>query len=163
MIVERLSCLVSSPRDSSRFDEGDNEDDDGADDNEEPVRAFVNDAGQPLLHFLGVDDDGMCELAEFVRSQEYTRDDGFSDFAAAFFIPERTNKTYPSGTAIITLRGLTVSGLDHDSNAAIGERARGTYSGPRKRWVLFKVNSWHLIMPTFSKCPTNTNSRLRQL
>jgi hypothetical protein len=83
MTVERLSCLVSSPRDSSRFDEEDNEDDDGADDNEEPVRAFVNDAGQPLLHFFGVDDDGMCKLAEFARSQEYARVGGFSGFAAA--------------------------------------------------------------------------------
>jgi hypothetical protein len=74
-------------------------------------------------------------------------------------IPERANETYPSGTlAIITLRGLTFFGLDHDSNTASGERARGNYSGPRKRWVLFKVNSWHLIVPTFSKCPTNTNS-----
>ena len=51
---------------------------------EEYVRIFVNDARQPL-DFCGADDNGMCELQEFVRSQEYARNDGFGDFAACAY------------------------------------------------------------------------------
>ena len=57
-------------------------DDEGEEDEkEEYVRIFVNDARQPL-DFCGADDNGMCKLQEFVRSQEYARNDGFGDFAA---------------------------------------------------------------------------------
>jgi len=56
---------------------------DGADydreDNEEYVRILVNDARQPL-EFCGAGKDGMCKLNEFIKSQEYARNDGFGDF-----------------------------------------------------------------------------------
>ena len=48
-------------------------------DEEEYVRIFVNDARQPL-EFCGAGKDGMCKLEEFVKSQEYARNDGFGDF-----------------------------------------------------------------------------------
>ena len=50
----------------------------------EYVRIFVNDARQPL-HFCGAGGDGMCELEEFLRSQEYARNDGFGDFAECVY------------------------------------------------------------------------------
>ena len=98
MTVERLSCPVHSLRSSSKSasarrrkwtirHEGEDEDEDSEDreeEKEEYVRVFVNDARQPL-HFCGADGDGMCRLEEFVRSQEYARNDGFGDFAACTY------------------------------------------------------------------------------
>lgn len=46
---------------------------------EEYVRIFVNDVRQPL-DFCGAGEDGMCKLCDFVKSQEYARNDGFGDF-----------------------------------------------------------------------------------
>ena len=53
--------------------------DEGAEDEDEYVRIFVNDVRQPL-EFCGADEDGMCKLKQFVNSQEYARNDGFGDF-----------------------------------------------------------------------------------
>ena len=97
MTVERLSCpvthssraLKSRPirwwewvalhgRDGEGEGEGEEEE------KEDNVRIFVNDARQPL-HFCGAGDDGMCKLEEFLRSQEYARNDGFDDFAACAY------------------------------------------------------------------------------
>ena len=64
------------------------EDDEGESEGEgkeEYVRIFVNDAKQPL-HFCGAGDDGMCKLEEFLKSQEYARNDGFDDFAACAYV-----------------------------------------------------------------------------
>ncbi|PFH48993.1 hypothetical protein AMATHDRAFT_148650 [Amanita thiersii Skay4041] len=48
----------------------------------EYVRIFVNDALQPLA-FCGADEeDGMCELNKFVKSQRYARHDGEGDWEA---------------------------------------------------------------------------------
>ena len=87
MVIERLSCPAYPSLGASRTrsmgsrwmarHEGD-EDEEAS---EEYVRIFVNDARQPL-YFCGAGDDGMCKLGEFVRSQEYARNDGFGDFAA---------------------------------------------------------------------------------
>ena len=64
------------------------DDEDGDEEGEEEyVRIFVNDAKQPL-HFCGADSSGMCRLEEFVRSQEYARNDGFGDFAACAYTGE---------------------------------------------------------------------------
>ena len=52
---------------------------DDREDKEEYVRIFVNDARQPL-EFCGAGEDDMCKLDEFVKSQEYARNDGFGDF-----------------------------------------------------------------------------------
>ena len=95
MTVERISCSTNSPpagasrSRSMRWwkwiarHEGDDdeEEDKKGEENEEYVRVFVNDARQPL-HFCGAGSDGMCKLREFLRSQEYARNDGFGDFAA---------------------------------------------------------------------------------
>ena len=43
------------------------------------VRIFVNDVRQPL-EFCGAGEDGMCKLDDFVKSQEYARNDGFGEF-----------------------------------------------------------------------------------
>jgi hypothetical protein len=87
MTVEKLSCTARhssrpfGPRESVTRSEGDEGE-------EEYVRIFVNDAKQPL-HFCGADSGGMCRLEEFVRSQEYARNDGFGDFAACAYTGER--------------------------------------------------------------------------
>jgi len=47
------------------------------------VRILVNDAVQPLL-FCGGDENGLCELSAFVKSQEYSRADGQGDFEKCF-------------------------------------------------------------------------------
>lgn len=65
-------------------DDIDNSDGSEERENEEYVRVFVNDARQPL-NFCGGDVDEMCKLEEFVRSQEYARNDGFGDFAACAY------------------------------------------------------------------------------
>ena len=95
MTVERLSCPVHS-RDSSWSSSTrwwkwmtlreDKEDDDGDEEQEKEkyVRVFVNDAKQSL-DFCGAGGDGMCRLEEFVRSQEYARNDGFGDFAGCAY------------------------------------------------------------------------------
>lgn len=85
MIVERLSCparpqsLVAPTRSrpiswwkwmTTGYDRQPQE---------EYVRIFVNDVIQPL-EFCGAGEDGMCKLADFVKSQEYARNDGFGDF-----------------------------------------------------------------------------------
>jgi len=70
MTVERLSCPAHQRRDEEE--------------REEYVRIFVNDARQPL-RFCGAGGDGMCKLEEFLRSQEYARNDGFGDFAACSY------------------------------------------------------------------------------
>lgn len=75
--VERLFCSAYSPR-WWKWTTRDEEE------KEEYVRIFVNDARQPL-HFCGADGDGMCKLEEFVRSQEYARNDGFGDFDACAY------------------------------------------------------------------------------
>ena len=59
-------------------------DEDEGEEGEEYVRVFVNDARQSL-HFCGADHDGMCKLEEFLRSQEYARNDGFGDFDACAY------------------------------------------------------------------------------
>ena len=90
LTVERLSCPVHSPRNPSGPDSKELRDwvirreDDEDGEKEEYVRVFVNDAKQPL-HFCGPHGDGMCRLEEFVRSQEYARNDGFGDFAACAY------------------------------------------------------------------------------
>ena len=97
MTVERLSCSAHSPpRHPSRSSStrwwkwttrhGDDEDDDEDEEKEkgEYVRVFVNDARQPL-RFCGAGGDGMCKLEEFVRSQEYARNDGLGDFSACAY------------------------------------------------------------------------------
>ena len=87
MTIERLSCspylqsLVTSRSRPMRWwnwmtSDWDNY---GREDKEEYVRIFVNDARQPL-EFCGAGEDGMCRLEEFVKSQEYARNDGFGDF-----------------------------------------------------------------------------------
>lgn len=95
MTVERLSC-TARPRHSSRPSTGlresvtrDEDGDDGDEEGEEGeyVRVFVNDAKQSL-RFCGADNSGMCRLEEFVRSQEYARNDGFGDFAACTYTGE---------------------------------------------------------------------------
>lgn len=53
--------------------------DDTPEPEEEYVRIFVNDARQPL-EFCGAGEDGMCEIGDFVNSQEYARNDAFGDF-----------------------------------------------------------------------------------
>lgn len=60
---------------------GDDENNDEEEEKEEYVKVFVNGARQSL-HFCGADDDGKCKLEEFVKSQEYARNDGFGDFVA---------------------------------------------------------------------------------
>ena len=47
------------------------------------VRILVNDAIQPL-EFCGADEDGMCALDDFVRSQAYARNGGEGDFEKCF-------------------------------------------------------------------------------
>lgn len=91
MTIERLSCSVHSPQNSSRSSSMKKwrwvvrrEDDEGDEEKGEYVRVFVNDARQPL-HFCGAGEDGMCRLEEFVRSQKYARNDGFGDFAACAY------------------------------------------------------------------------------
>ena len=83
MTVERLSCTVrplslaatrSRPMKWWSWMAGDDRED-----KEEYVRIFVNDARQPL-EFCGAGEDDMCKLDEFVKSQEYARNDGFGDF-----------------------------------------------------------------------------------
>lgn len=88
MTVERLSCSSYSPSlAASRSrpmrwwnlmtgDQQANHDDEHK---EEYVRIFVDDARQPL-EFCGAGKDSMCKLKEFVKSQEYARNDGFGDF-----------------------------------------------------------------------------------
>lgn len=93
MTVEKLFCPSQSARNPSRSSskrwwkwmprDGDGEGDD-QEEREEYVRVFVNDARQPL-HFCGADGDGMCKLVEFVRSQEYARNDGSGDFDACAY------------------------------------------------------------------------------
>jgi hypothetical protein len=87
MTVERLSCSAYSPSPAAsrsrpmrwwNWMTGDEGVDD-YEDKEEYVRIFVNDVRQPL-EFCGAGKDGMCKLEEFVRSQEYARNDGFGDF-----------------------------------------------------------------------------------
>ena len=87
MTVERLSCsayLPSLADSKSRpmrwwnWMAGDGADYD-REDKEEYVRIFVDDARQPL-EFCGAGVDGMCKLEDFVKSQEYARNDGFGDF-----------------------------------------------------------------------------------
>lgn len=87
MTVERLSCSayplsLAAPRSrpmkwwnwmSGGGADYDNEE------KEEYVRIFVNDARQPL-EFCGAGEDGMCKLEDFIKSQEYARNDGFGDF-----------------------------------------------------------------------------------
>ena len=85
MTVERLSCTAQpySPAASRSqpmkwwnwmtTDEGTDQT------KEEYVRIFVNDVRQPL-DFCGAGEDGMCKLCDFVKSQEYARNDGFGDF-----------------------------------------------------------------------------------
>ena len=87
LIVERLSCSAHSPPlaasrsrpmgwwswmtgERAYYDHKGKE---------EYVRIFVNDARQPL-EFCNAGEDGMCKLEEFVKSQEYARNDGFGDF-----------------------------------------------------------------------------------
>lgn len=96
MTVEKLSCPAPSSRASrSRSmrrwkwttprherDEGDGDEEE--EEKEEYVRIFVNDTRQPL-HFCGASGDGMCKLEEFLRSQEYARNNGFDDFAACAY------------------------------------------------------------------------------
>jgi len=90
MTVEKLSCspllpsLAASRSRPIRWwnwviggDEGANSYD--HEHKEEYVRIFVDDARQPL-GFCGAGDDGMCKLEDFVKSQEYARNDGFGDF-----------------------------------------------------------------------------------
>lgn len=96
MTVERLSCSArprSLPPSRSRpinwwnwltTDQWTRYDHQEAN-SEEYVRIFVSDVRQPL-DFCGAGEDGMCKLADFVRSQEYARNDGFGDF-------ERCNHT----------------------------------------------------------------------
>ena len=88
MTVERLSCssrplsLVTSRSRPMRWWNwmtGDEGADCDREHEEEYVRIFVNDARQPL-EFCGAGKDGMCKLKEFVKSQEYARNDGFGDF-----------------------------------------------------------------------------------
>ena len=83
MTVEKLSCsarplslaaMRSRPMRWWSWMTGDDRED-----KEEYVRIFVNDARQPL-EFCGAGEDGMCKLDEFVKSQEYARNDGFGDF-----------------------------------------------------------------------------------
>ena len=83
MTIEKLSCSIhplslaatrSRPMRWWNWMTGDNRAD-----KEEYVRIFVNDARQPL-EFCGAGEDGMCKLEEFVKSQEYARNDGFGDF-----------------------------------------------------------------------------------
>ena len=87
MTVERLSCSARSlslaaarsrPMTWWNWMTGDGADND-REGKEEYVRIFVNDARQPL-EFCGAGEDGMCKLDEFVKSQEYARNDGFGDF-----------------------------------------------------------------------------------
>lgn len=82
MIVEKLFCSPAAPKyrptrwwnwvtgDGAEY---------AREHKEEYVRIFVNDARQPL-EFCGAGQDGMCKLDEFVKSQEYARNDGFGDF-----------------------------------------------------------------------------------
>ena len=87
MTVERLSCssysssLVASRPQPVRWWNWVNwhGTDHDHEDKDEYVRIFVNDARQPL-EFCGAGEDGMCKLEEFVKSQEYARNDGFGDF-----------------------------------------------------------------------------------
>ncbi|KZV69047.1 phytase [Peniophora sp. CONT] len=51
----------------------------------EAVRVLVNDAVQPLEFCGGVD--GVCELAAFVESQTYARENGQGDFSKCGFVP----------------------------------------------------------------------------
>lgn len=47
------------------------------------VRVLVNDAVQPL-EFCGGDEDGICALDDFVKSQSYARHDGEGDFEKCY-------------------------------------------------------------------------------
>jgi len=89
MTVEKLSCSSYSPSLAtpksrpmrwwnwmSGYEAADLVD---REDKEEYVRIFVNDVRQPL-EFCGAGEDGMCKLEEFVKSQQYARNDGFGDF-----------------------------------------------------------------------------------
>ena len=93
MAIERLSCSSrplsfitskSRPMRLWNWDEGADYD---HKDKEEYVRIFVNDARQPL-EFCGADEDGMCKLKDFVKSQEYARSDGFGDFEGCEYTGE---------------------------------------------------------------------------
>lgn len=94
MTVERLFCPAHSSRGTLRpgpekwrermARHGRDDEDEDEEGREEYVRVFVNDAKQPL-HFCGADGDGMCRLEDFVRSQEYARNDGFGDFDACAY------------------------------------------------------------------------------
>ncbi|KAF9645613.1 phosphoglycerate mutase-like protein [Thelephora ganbajun] len=87
MTVERLSCsdhppfLATSRSRPMRWWKwvGVDETEDYHENNQEYVRIFVNDVRQPLV-FCGAGEDGMCKLEDFVKSQEYARNDGFGDF-----------------------------------------------------------------------------------
>ncbi len=47
------------------------------------VRVLVQDQVQPL-EFCDADEDGMCTLGAFIRSQAYARDDGEGDWEKCF-------------------------------------------------------------------------------
>lgn len=50
---------------------------------DEYVRVLVNDAVQPLA-FCNASGDGLCTLADFVKSQHYARNNGEGDWALCF-------------------------------------------------------------------------------
>lgn len=68
MITEKLACDGSE---SGGREEG------------EYVRVLVNDAVQPLA-FCGTQEHGLCELANFVESQAYARNNGEGEWALCF-------------------------------------------------------------------------------
>jgi len=86
MNVEKLSCparplsLVATRSRPMRWWNWVTEDD--REDKDEYVGIFVNDARQPS-EFCGAGKDDICRLDEFVKSQEYARNDGFEDFERA--------------------------------------------------------------------------------
>ena len=69
MVTERLNCSRKFQSTGSRPSTH--------------VRILVNDAVQPL-EFCGGDQDGLCELGAFVKSQGYARNDGDGDFDECF-------------------------------------------------------------------------------
>lgn len=72
MVTERLSCLIPGNRTSQTEANGN-----------VYVRILVDDALQPL-EFCGANEDGICQLDAFVKSQSYARNDGEGDFEKCY-------------------------------------------------------------------------------
>lgn len=86
MVVERMTCRGLPKRledDATGVESSENETSSRFLRKDTFVRVLVNDAVQPL-EFCGGDENGLCTLAGFVKSQAYARNDGNGDFEKCY-------------------------------------------------------------------------------